>query len=80
MPGYRARNRPTVERHLKQTLRHVAVGQRLIDRQRAVVATLDAHGRPTGIARKLLRQFEDVQAMHIADRDRLVDELSRCAG
>jgi hypothetical protein len=79
MPASRTRSRPTVERHLRNALQHVAVGERLIDRQRAVLVTLEEHGRPTQVARKLLAQFEDVQAMHVADRDRLVHELARCA-
>ncbi|SEP50748.1 hypothetical protein SAMN02990966_07754 [Rhodospirillales bacterium URHD0017] len=79
MPPSRTLSRPTVERHLRIALQHVAVGERLIDRQRALVMTLEEHGHPTRIARKLLTQFEDVQAMHVADRDRLVDELARRA-
>ena len=68
-----------VERHLRLALQHVAVGERLIDKQLALLMTLEEHGHPTQVARKLLAQFEDVQAMHVADRDRLVDELAQCA-
>ena len=71
------RDRLTVERHLRQAVQHVAAGQRLVDGQRALLATLEEHGHSTNIARKLLVQFEAVQAMHVADRDRLVDELAR---
>ena len=68
-----------LERYLRKALQHVAVGQRLVDRQRALLATLEEHGHATHNARKLLHQFEDVQAMHVADCDRLVDELAQCA-
>jgi hypothetical protein len=44
--------------------------------QQAVAVALEEHGHPTQVARKLLAQFEDVQAMHVADR--LLDELARC--
>ena len=79
MSGSRTRGRPTVERHLQSALQHVAVGQRLVDKQRALLATLEEHGHSTRVAGKLLAQFEEVQAMHVADRDRLVGELARCA-
>lgn len=79
MSGRQTRDRPTVERHLHKALRHVATGQRLVDKQRVLLATLEEHGHATHIARKLLLQFENVQAMHVTDRDRLVDELARCA-
>jgi hypothetical protein len=72
------RDRLTVERHLQKALQHVIVGKRLIDKQRNIVATLEACGRPTRTARKLLGKFEAIQAMHVADRDRLIDELTRC--
>lgn len=77
MSGHQARDRSTVERHLQKALQHVATGQRLVDKQRALLATLEEHGHATHIARKLLLQFENVQAMHFVDRDRLVDELAR---
>lgn len=79
MAGCPGRDRPTVERHLQRAVQHVAVGERLIDQQRTIIAALDAEGRPTDTARKLLGKFEALQAMHIADRDRLAAELQRCA-
>lgn len=60
-------------------MRHVATGQQLVDKQRAIVATLESHGHATATAKKLLSQFQGFQAMHIADRDRLMEELARCA-
>ena len=72
-----ARDRPTVERQLRMALQHVATGQRLVARQRALLTTLEAHGHSTQMTEKLLQQLESAQAMHVADRDRLVDELAR---
>jgi len=74
----RGRARPTIERNLRMALEHVAAGQRLVDRQRTLLTTLAAHGHSTRMAKQLLLQFESAQAMHVADRDRLIDELARC--
>ena len=71
------RDRPTIERHLQSTLRHVSVGATLIDRQRTIVATLAAHRRSSDTARKLLDELEALQDMHVAQRDRLIDELAQ---
>ena len=78
MAGCPARDRSTIERHLQKTLQHVSVGATLIDRQRTIVATLADHRRPSDTARKLLEELEAIQAMHMAQRDRLIDELARC--
>ena len=61
-------------------LQHVAAGQGLVERQRALLATLEEHGHSTEMAKKLLLQFENAQIMHIADRDRLLEELAHCDG
>ena len=68
-----------IQRHLRQARDHVASGEKLVEKQRAIVAKLAADGHRTDTARRLLGQLEEVQAMHIADRDRLIDELARCA-
>lgn len=62
---------------MRTALQRVAAAQRLVDRQHALLATLQAHGHATGTARKLLSQFEDLQALHVATRDRLIEELAR---
>ena len=72
------RDRETVEKALQQAVRHVAEGQRVIDHQRATLRHLESHGHRTRAARKLLAQFEEVQAMHIVHCDRLISELARC--
>lgn len=61
--------------HLAHADRHVLEGNGHIARQREIVATLEREGHDTVAARALLAQFEELQAMHIADRDRLLREL-----
>jgi hypothetical protein len=67
--------RAILEEHLARAERHVAAGEEHINRQRRVVSQrrrqrLDAHE-----ATVVLMQFESLQAKHVADRDRLREEL-----
>ncbi len=57
--------------------RHVADGERVVARQRAIVAELerDGHDATAAQARQLLAQFEELLALHVGDRDRLRREL-----
>jgi hypothetical protein len=65
-------DRPMIERHLAQADQHVALGQQHIARQRQIVEELAGHGRTIEEeAIKLLRTLEDMQLMHVTDRDRL---------
>ncbi len=69
-----------VERHLQAAERHITVGETCIARQRTVIAQLERNGRHEDLLReaiKLLAQFLKIQAFHLADRDRLISELSR---
>ena len=61
--------------HLAIAEEHVAAGERNLARQRGIVADLEHHGHDTAQALALLAYFEEVQAMHIAERDRLLREL-----
>ena len=61
--------------HLAQAERHVAQGDGHILRQRALIDRLHRDGHETSVAEDLLRRFEEIQRMHIADRDRLRREL-----
>ena len=64
--------------HLLQVEHHVMQGQRHVERQREIVAKLEKiRSADANSARALLAQFEDMQAMHIADRDRLYRELEK---
>lgn len=62
-------------RHLAETETHIAKGAEHIRRQREIVAELERDGHDAELARKLLVEFENLQHLHIADRDRLVKEL-----
>lgn len=64
------------EERLKQAERHVAEGAEHVRRQHEIVARLEKGGHDAGSAKELLGQFEEIQAMHVADRDRLIGELS----
>jgi hypothetical protein len=57
--------------HLAQAERHVAEGERHVTRQRELLAELR---RSAQRATDLLHQFKELQALHIADRDRLRKE------
>ncbi len=70
----------TIERHLKAAEKHISIGAACIARQRAIIARLEGHERHEDHLReaiRLLAQFLEVQALHLADRDRLISELSR---
>jgi hypothetical protein len=62
--------------HLAQAERHVAEGERHVARQRELIAELERDGHDTVQARELLVQFEGLQVMHVADRDRLRREFA----
>jgi hypothetical protein len=61
---------------LAQAREHVATGEKNIARQRQIVAQLERDGHNASAARQSLAQFEELQAMHIADRDRIEKELA----
>lgn len=58
-----------------QVERHVATCRRHITRQTEIIAELERQGSDTQSARDLLAQFESIQALHTAHRDRLRREL-----
>ncbi|HTP83793.1 MAG TPA: hypothetical protein VMQ11_12665 [Alphaproteobacteria bacterium] len=61
--------------HLAKANKHVEAGERRVLRQRELVAELERDGHDTAAARQLLVQFEKLQEMHKADRDRLERDL-----
>jgi len=65
-----------MEGHLAQAERHVADGERHVAEQRARVEALGRDGHDTTEALLLLGQFQELQALHVADRDRLKQELA----
>ena len=60
------------EAELAMVRRHVAQGQRHVARQRQVLEDLRAGGHQIELAEILLRQFEDIQVLHLAHLDRLL--------
>ena len=68
-------DRTILLQRLAQTERHAADGTRHVADQRKLIADLERNGRDTNFARDLLRQFESLRELHVADRDRLKKEL-----
>jgi hypothetical protein len=69
-------NRGIILDQLALALRHVAVGERHIAQQHEIIASLERKGLDTSEAKAVLLQFKELQAMHVADRDRLKKELA----
>jgi hypothetical protein len=65
----------TILERLSVARRHVWRGQQNIARQQKVVAELERDEHVSLDAKRLLAQFEEIQELHIADRDRLEIEL-----
>jgi arginine repressor len=68
-------DRAILQEYLALVERLIAAGERQIARQREIVAQLEHDGHDISEATKLLDQLEQLQALHIADRDRLRKEL-----
>jgi hypothetical protein len=68
-------DRQMIVDHLALAERHVADGRAHIEKQRALTARLEQNGYATKEAVRLLNIFLDLEAAHIADRDRLRHEL-----
>ena len=61
--------------HLAKAERHVAEGRHLIGKQRELVADFERDGHDTTEARKLLATLEEIEEMHIRERERISREL-----
>lgn len=61
--------------HLEQARRHVAEGEKHVGSQRELVTQLERDGHDSTQARQLLREFEEVQRLHVEHRDRLEQEI-----
>jgi len=68
---------------LETANRHIAEGERHIERQREIVARLEQQGRGASrtatVARELLHSMQRVQRAHLSHRDQLRAELARLA-
>ena len=69
-------DRDTLKRHLTKVEEQVVIAAQNVARQRKLVAELERDGYDATQAKKMLEQFLEKQALHIADRDRLIKELS----
>jgi hypothetical protein len=69
-------DRVMLQDHLEMTERHVALGERHVSQQRARLEALRRNGEPIDAARTLLQRFEELHALHVEHRDRLVRTLS----
>jgi hypothetical protein len=72
--------RAMIEDRLAMAERHVTAGERCVAEQRARVAALERDGHDTTEPLLLLGQFQEVQELHVADRDRLRNELAGLGG
>ena len=68
-------DRKLIEQHLKLARQHVAEGRRHIARQKQIIIKLMQGQHDTSQARRLLSTYEELQLMHIAERNRLQKEL-----
>jgi hypothetical protein len=66
--------------HLAQAERHVALGAKYVARQREIIGELERDGQDAGQAWSLLALFEQVQAIHVVGRDRLLRDLEQQGG
>jgi hypothetical protein len=69
-------DRNTILDHLAMVRRHVARGEQIVTQQREIIARLERAGCDTSDAERLLLQFEEVQSLHVAHRERLEKKLS----
>ena len=70
-------DRTLLEAHLAQARRHIALGQEHLARQKQIVHELERDGHSVSEAKQLLDLFRDLQAMHVAHRDRLLEEIGQ---
>jgi hypothetical protein len=65
-------DREQLLQHLAQAEDHVAAGTQHVARQREIIAEVERDGHDAPQAKALLEQFEQLQEMHVVDRDRLL--------
>jgi len=68
------------QRNLKAVERDVAAGQWHLARQKEIIVELARLGADTTVARYFFAQFQSMQALHIAHRNRLRKELAKRYG
>jgi hypothetical protein len=68
--------RSTLAREVSKAEEQVAKDRDRIAHQRMIVSQQDDEGLDGALARAILEQLETLQRVHIADRDRLLAEVS----
>jgi hypothetical protein len=68
--------RNMLRQQLARAERHVAEGHEILERQRQLITRMHELGLDTTEYAGRLARFEATQAAHIADRDRLMQELA----
>lgn len=63
--------------HLEKARSHVAEGDSHIAKQKIILAEFQRDGHDMADARRLLDNFEDSQKAHVADLERILDELDK---
>jgi hypothetical protein len=69
-------DRAALEERLRVAELHVALGKEHINRQRELVASLKQDSHDVIAAKRLLKNYYNLQAMHVADVKRLVAQLA----
>jgi GAF domain-containing protein len=70
-------DRHLLEKHLSLSEQHVTQSERRIARQHEIIFLLRHRGHDTTVAQEVLAQVESAQSLHIAERNRLRQELLR---
>jgi hypothetical protein len=70
-----SRTEELLREHLQQAEAHIAQGEQLIAKQKAILSKLEQVGGGGLAARSLLNELEEAQAMHLAHRDGLCRKL-----
>ena len=70
-------DREHILERIAETERHINLGEQHLARQRQIIAELERDGHDASQARHLLRTFEDTQALHAVDLERLYFELGQ---
>ena len=68
-------DRATIRRQLELAMDHVARGARIVAQHRLLIVKLKGLGRDTAEAEKLLATLEEIQAIQVLHRDRLLKQL-----
>jgi hypothetical protein len=68
-------DREMLRRHLQQMEEHLALSDKLITDQRALIARLEVRGYDTAQTKTTLAHLEELRELHTADRNRLLRAL-----